>query len=104
MDFVDDALKVLGDVGPNRQNLGIINSCHNKLIPFVGAGLSMHFGYPSWNTLLEEMADRVGLGTEVRNHAANLEFEEAAELIVTKASFNYLDDTLKRVFDHSRIP
>src|SRR5205085_9726816 len=27
-----------------------------------------------------------------------------AELIVTKASFNYLDDTLKRVFDHSRIP
>ena len=103
MGFIENALGVLGNSGPNAQNLGIVNSCLDRLIPFVGAGLSIHFGYPSWNTLLEDMADQVGLGAEVRAHVAKLEFEEAAELVVNKASLNYLDDTLKRVFDHNKI-
>jgi HAD superfamily phosphoserine phosphatase-like hydrolase len=104
MTFVDDALRVLGNLGPNEQNLTILDSCRDRLIPFVGAGLSMHFGYPSWNTLLDDMAEQVGLGLEVRTHITKLEFEEAAELVVTKASLNYLDDTLKLVFDHNKIP
>src|SRR5690349_2381959 len=103
MNFVDDALKVLGATGTNEQNLNILSSGLDRLVPFVGAGLSMQLGYPSWNSLLEDMAERVGLGTEVRAHVAKLEFEEAAELVVTKASLNYLDDTLKDVFNPKKM-
>jgi hypothetical protein len=104
MNFAQNALGILGDLGPNAQNLGILASCRDKIVPFVGAGLSIPFEYPSWNALLLDMAERVGIGNEVRSHAAKLEFEEAAQLVVTTASLNYLDDTLKRVFDHSKLP
>ena len=103
MNFIEDSLKILGDLGANRQNLSLLSSCHDKLIPFVGAGLSADFGYPSWNTLLNEMAEQVNLGEEVRTHIAKSEYEEAAQLVATAVGHNYLDDTLKRVFDHKNI-
>ena len=62
----------------------------------------MQFGYPSWNTLLQELAEELGIGARVRDHIAQLQFEEAAELIAD-ASPNYVDDTLASVFDLKKI-
>ena len=79
MDFVDEALTILGNIGPNRQNLKILDDCRGRLVPFVGAGLSIPFGYPSWDRLLEDLATNVGLQNEVKLHLENAAFEEAAE-------------------------
>ncbi len=103
MNFLEEALAILGNKGPNRQNLKILDDCRGRLVPFVGAGLSMPFGYPSWNRLLENLAADVGLQDEVKLHLDNAEFEEAAELIAEKASLNYLDDSLRSVFDHTSL-
>jgi len=104
MNFVHRAIQALGGMGPNIQNLSMLDSCRDKLVPFVGAGLSIHYGYPSWNSLLEMIAVPVGLGDAVRGHISRLQFEEAAELLVKDASFTYLDDSLRRTFDRSKLP
>jgi HAD superfamily phosphoserine phosphatase-like hydrolase len=101
MNFLEEALAILGNIGPNRQNLKILDDCRGRLVPFVGAGLSIPYGYPSWNQLLENLASHVGLQDEVRLHLDKAEFEEAAELIAETASINYLDDSLRSVFDHT---
>jgi len=103
MNFIESALAVLGNTGPNAQNLNMLDSCRDKLVPFVGAGLSIPFGYPSWNGVLEQMAVQIGLGDAVKSLISKLQFEEAAELLVTTASLNYLDDSLRRAFDHERV-
>ena len=103
MAFIEDALRILGDIGTNKQNLKLLADCRERLIPFVGAGLSIPLGYPSWNDLLQNFAASVGLGVEVKALLAELKFEEAAELIAKTASVNYLDDSLRSVFDHSTL-
>lgn len=103
MNFVRQAIQVLGNIGPNVQNLSMLDSCRDKLVPFVGAGISIHYGYPSWNGLLETIAIQVGLGDAVRGHISRFQFEEAAELLVKEASFTYLDDSLRRAFDRSKL-
>jgi hypothetical protein len=48
MAFVRNALGILGVKGNNEENLRILEPHLNRLVPFVGAGLSVEFGYPGW--------------------------------------------------------
>jgi HAD superfamily phosphoserine phosphatase-like hydrolase len=77
-------------------------ACRDKLVPFVGAGLSSEFGYPTWNKLLERLASQAGLDKEVRQMLADNKFEEAAELI-SEALPNVFDDTLRSTFNHNEL-
>jgi HAD superfamily phosphoserine phosphatase-like hydrolase len=102
MSFVEDAGQILGDIASNRQNLEMLaENCH-QVVPFVGAGLSLEFGYPSWGALLEELAHQAGLTGQVKERLAISAFEEAAEA-VAKALPGVFDDTLKRSFDHEKL-
>ncbi len=38
-----------------------------RLVPFMGAGVSVSAGAPTWAQLIERLADRAGLGPEVRS-------------------------------------
>jgi hypothetical protein len=57
----EDGLTILGRIGNNAQNVDLLLKYLDRLVPFVGAGLSSEFGYPRWNELLEDLADRAGL-------------------------------------------
>jgi hypothetical protein len=54
--MVDKALGILVDIHRNRQNLTRLFEHPGNLIPFVGAGLSVGFGYLPWDALLTELA------------------------------------------------
>src|ERR1700730_7413546 len=65
------------------------------VIPFLGAGMSVVFGYPLWGRFFEKFANDAAAGTlpgvplpqqkraEVIAHVAKQEFEKAAEILVT---------------------
>jgi HAD superfamily phosphoserine phosphatase-like hydrolase len=75
------------------------------LVPFVGAGLSTDFGYPSWNELMLDLAKQTGdsgLKSRVNRFLARHRFEEAAQA-VSRYVKNVFDDTLRDVFDHNKI-
>jgi HAD superfamily phosphoserine phosphatase-like hydrolase len=105
MDFVEDALKILGNIGTNEQNLRLLFSCRDKLVPFVGAGLSTDFGYPGWNKLIQGLAAQTSqsrLIRKVNDLLDNNKFEEAAEE-VSRNLPNLFDDTLRSAFDHEKL-
>jgi hypothetical protein len=102
MSISDDALAILGRIGNNAQNLDLLLKHLHGLVPFVGAGLSSDFDYPSWNKLLEDLADQAGLRNEVERMLANNQFEEAAEKVATTLP-NLFDDTLRNIFDHKKL-
>ena len=81
MAFVNRALAVLGEIRTNAANLRLLEPSLDKLAPFVGAGLSFEFGYPSWSQFLKDAADFLGLRSKVESLLAGQQFEEAAEAL-----------------------
>jgi hypothetical protein len=51
------------------------------LMPFVGAGLSMPMGFPSWTRFLQDLARECGLSAEIATLLANGQYDEAADRI-----------------------
>jgi HAD superfamily phosphoserine phosphatase-like hydrolase len=102
MGFVEDVCGILGGLGSNRQYLELLSMQCQKLVPFVGAGLSLEFGYPSWSKLLEDLGQQAGLAAQVQPLLAKGGFEEAADL-VHKALPGLFDDTLKTTFHHDKL-
>src|SRR5688572_21344809 len=81
MTFLKGALSILGATGTNDQNLRELESSLDKLVPFVGAGLSAAFKYPDWKTFLLESAGTGPLVSTVENLVARDLYEEAAEAV-----------------------
>src|SRR6516165_1589578 len=103
MATLDVGLKILGELETNALSLEILLDHLDRLVPFVGAGLSFDFGYPSWTELLEDLADQAGLRDRVDSLLANYQFEEAAEELSTSLS-NLFDATLRRIFGDRKLP
>ncbi|MGH9433377.1 MAG: SUMF1/EgtB/PvdO family nonheme iron enzyme, partial [Terriglobia bacterium] len=102
MAIPDDGPKILGETGANAQNLELLLKYLDRLVPFVGAGLSFDFGYPSWSKLLQDLADQAGVRPKVDALLANNQFEEAAQVLA--AFTNLLDDAVRQTFDEQRLP
>lgn len=104
MAILDDGLKILGGTADNAQNLDLVLSHLDRVVPFVGAGLSFEFGYPGWSKLLGDLADQAGLRVEVNGLLADgNKLEEAAERLATTLP-NLFDETLRRIFDQRKLP
>jgi tetratricopeptide (TPR) repeat protein len=84
---IDDALRQLGDAWPSnadqlddlKQRLTAAQPI--PLVPFVGAGLSMPMGFPSWVGFLKDLAAECGKSDDVLAELAEGEYEEAAETV-----------------------
>jgi hypothetical protein len=102
--FFDDALEALGRGDTNAQGLQYLEEKRRiwRLIPFVGAGLSVEFDYPTWSALLAQIAERNGLGPDVDADIRARNFEVAAEQIEERVP-GALARELKEAFDPSRI-
>jgi hypothetical protein len=102
MPFHDRALAILGDTRTNAMTLSELALCLDQLVPFVGAGLSVEFGYPTWSQFLRTAADRFGVLLEVEPLLESLQFEEAAE-VITRDRPNAFADFLRQTYDESRL-
>ena len=84
----------------NRDNLkdllGAIGGA--GLIPFVGAGLSQPFGFPTWATFLREQAATVGAEPLINERLARGEYEEAAEELQRALGGLAFEDAMRRTF------
>jgi phosphoserine phosphatase len=103
--YLEDALKILGNTGTNSQNLDMLFSCRDTLVPFIGAGLSTDFGYPAWHHLIQGIAAQAAqpkLSSKVDSLLSNSRFEEAAEA-VNRHLPNLFDDTLRSTFDIAKL-
>jgi formylglycine-generating enzyme required for sulfatase activity len=96
-------LEILGNTESNRVNLELLLEFRERLVPFVGAGLSVDFGYPTWTDLLLRIAGEVGLRDQMKAQLANNQFEEAAETI-TKRYSRQFNATLRQIFDREKLP
>lgn len=104
MSFVDQALQILGDLGDNKRNLQALEQHRTRLVPFVGAGLSIPLGYPSWANLLKSLAPDDTTKAEVGILLKHYQYEEAAEVIAENLPPKLFRAKLKEAFDEAKLP
>ena len=84
---IDEALRQIRKAWP--LNVGCLDDLKGRLtgpqpialVPFVGAGLSMPMGFPSWGDFLKNLAVACGKSSEVAALLAEGQYEEAAETV-----------------------
>lgn len=74
------------------------------MIPFVGAGLSMPFGFPSWGNFLIETARPVRSVTAIRERLRRFDYEAAAEDLLDCAGSFTFNQVLEDTFGDHRLP
>ena len=84
---VEEALRAIRGAWP--PNSGYLDDLKERLtraqpiplLPFVGAGLSMDMGFPSWEGFLEDLAAECGKSDEIAALLREGKYEEAAEAV-----------------------
>ena len=71
-----------------------------RLIPFVGAGLSIPLGLPSWSSLLDIIAGQLGYDPEVYRSNGN-PLQLAEYYVAAKGSIGPLRSEMDRLFNPS---
>ncbi|MFN7919410.1 MAG: SIR2 family protein [Bryobacteraceae bacterium] len=100
---MDEALAVLGDYGDNRRHLKDLEEHRGRLVPFVGAGLSVDFGYPNWAKLLEKLAPKK-VKSKVALLLEHYKYDEAAEVVAENTTPKTLCDKLVKELHEDRLP
>ncbi|MEX4373630.1 hypothetical protein MY539_01785 [Haemophilus influenzae] len=80
---IDTANQIL-EIADNKQRFNKLKEIfrRNKLTPFIGAGLSMPSGFPSWKGFLYEVQKESGADFSIfEEHIHKGEYEEAAQLL-----------------------
>ncbi|MCK4828541.1 SIR2 family protein, partial [bacterium] len=71
------------------------------VIPFVGAGLSIPFGFPGWTDFLLTQGRLAGIEKKIKEHIEKGEYEEAAESLLNTLKNRAFQDYLEDAFgDH----
>jgi hypothetical protein len=68
--FGQSAISILGDWDVNADHLRKLEPALDKIVPFVGAGLSAPFGYPGWGRFLEGLCPTPEARTTVHEFIA----------------------------------
>lgn len=74
-----------------------------RVMPFVGAGLSCSAGYPLWGDFLRSLtADYAASRPELDEHLAAWRYEEAAQLMLDRMGAAIFDEAVQSTFGHRR--
>ncbi|OYU37545.1 MAG: hypothetical protein CFE33_20135 [Pseudorhodobacter sp. PARRP1] len=76
--------------------------CHNqRVLPFVGAGLSRSSGFPMWGDFLATLtADYPACRPDLESHLAAWRYEEAAQLMLDRMGKDIFDEAVQSTFGH----
>lgn len=76
---------------------------HQRVMPFVGAGLSRSTGFPLWGDFLQSLTtDFVACRPELEAHLAASRYEEAAQLMRDRMGNDIFDEAVQNTFGHRR--
>jgi SIR2-like protein len=87
----------IGEIGDNAENLRLLVEQIETpigVIPFIGAGISIPFGFPSWSTFLINQAKKAGIESKIQRWLDIGEFEEAAEDLLKERGFRAFHDAI----------
>jgi hypothetical protein len=74
----------------------------DAVVPFVGAGLSLAFGYRLWSDILKQQARIAGIAVDVESLLADSKFEEAASRIHQRFGSGF-EDIVRLSFDSAML-
>lgn len=101
---VEESLVEIESLGKNRDNLRYLReqvASTQGIVPFVGAGISMPFGFPGWSEFLLGQARDAGIETQIQTRIAAGEFEQAADDLFVELRASAFDDAINSEFgDH----
>jgi len=73
------------------------------VIPFVGAGISIPFGFPSWSGFLVDQAARAGVQDQIEALLSAGEYEKAAEVLLSARGYLAFHDAIDNTFGTRRL-
>lgn len=83
----------------NKENLENIRANHENIIPFIGAGVSAAYGYPTWKELLEKLSCYY-LEPEEQANLNDCNLIEYAQKIVGRVeNINIIVDTIRKIYN-----
>lgn len=74
------------------------------VVPFVGAGMSVSFGFPAWRPFLESQAPDDSARQRIRKELDGGQSEEAAEALLGARGENAFHAVLEHTFGEHRLP
>lgn len=101
MEFHVDILAALEPIGSNRENLRLLVDQlrrPQRVVPYVGAGLSIPFGFPGWTDFLLSQAREGRIEQKIRGRIRLGQYEEAAEDLFGALGQRAFHDAIRRVF------
>jgi len=106
-DTLPDALASLSSLAENTVNLFLlIKQVKARLgvVPFVGAGMSVPFGFPAWRPFLESQAPDETVRQRIVELLDHGQYEEAAEVLLNARGENAFHAVLEHTFGAHRLP
>lgn len=76
------------------EDLRVLNNAleHNKLVPFVGAGVSYDSGVPLWNDIIKKFCEHLGLDSK------NQDYLKIPQYYYNNRGFKEYKDLLNDIF------
>ncbi len=102
----DEMIKTIESMGRNKSNLRqLVEQLKTTpgLIPFVGAGLSVPFGFPGWTRFLISQAEYAGIEGEIQKLIDDGKYEEAAERLLEELGDLEFNDAIKEEFGDDKL-
>ena len=102
--LLEKANEILGDFD-NQGRFELLVRTYNSgnLVPFVGAGLSIPSGYPSWTSFLYQCCSESNIGEEELTQLLNDGlYEEAAQLLHDDMTSPVFNELLETTFDNEK--
>lgn len=98
-------LALLNPLGENENYLPLLEEQLKGIgvIPFVGAGVSVPFGIPTWSNFLLKLAEKRGLADKIQERLTDGQFEEAAEDLLTEYGPRAFHDQIKAEFGNHKL-
>ncbi len=73
------------------------------IIPFIGAGLSIPLGFPSWQQFLVKLGARAGIEEEVRSLIRVGSYEEVADRLLCELKEQAFNDAIEDAFGNHKL-
>lgn len=91
------------DLYDNKGRFNRLKESYKKgaIIPFIGAGMSMPSGYPSWTTFLWKLLKETRVtDVQLKDLLNQGLYEEAAQLFADNMPANSFDEAIENTFEH----
>jgi len=102
----DEMIAIIENIEGNKDNLRrLLEQIKTgvSVIPFVGAGLTMPFGFPGWTEFLLGLARTAGIEAKIRKRISADEYEEAAEDLLAALRKRVFDDAIDSAFGNHKL-